>query len=72
VISARKLGQPFWASTLLALAVVLGVVFIVTVMCIPGGLMGMISRLTARMETGAATRSGRHQWMGGERTRHAS
>ena len=36
------------------------------------GIMGMISRLTARMESEVVTRSGKYQGMGSERTKHAS
>jgi branched-chain amino acid transport system permease protein len=39
---------------------VLGVVYIVTVMCIPGGLMGMIRRLMRRIDSGETIGSLRH------------
>ncbi len=40
---------------------VLGAVYIVTVMLLPGGLMGLMSRLIVRIDAGARVRSGRQQ-----------
>jgi branched-chain amino acid transport system permease protein len=46
---------------------VLGVVYIVTVMFIPGGLMGMLSRLVGRVRSAADDRTGRDQGKATER-----
>jgi len=40
---------------------VLGAVYVATVMFLPGGLMGMMSRLMVRIDSGAPTRSGKRQ-----------
>ena len=47
---------------------VLGVVYIATVMFLPGGLMGMMSRLMVRINSGAPQRSDRSQGKNVERT----
>ena len=53
-------------------SMVLGVIYVVTVMCIPGGLMGMARRLMTRIDSGVRIGSDRREGKGGERARIAS